>query len=480
LSQTFYWHDYETWGADPRRDLPCQFAGQRTDADLRELGEPLVLYCRPPLDRLPDPDACLITGISPQLAWERGLIEAEFAAAIAAELAVPGTCGAGFNSIRFDDEVTRHLLYRNLQDPYAREWQNGNSRWDPIDVLRLAHALRPEGIEWPRREDGTASFRLEDLTRANGIPHLGAHDALADVRATIALVRLLRRAQPRLFDYALGLRDKHRVRELLDKGGPLLHASARYPAAQGCIAPIVPVAPHPGNGNGVVCFDLREDPALLLDLSPEENRARLFTPADRLPQGVARVPLKTVRVNHAPLLAPMATLTPEAAQRWAIDPALVAQRARAVSDRAQAIRERVQAVFAAPEGQAETDPELMLYSGGFLSDRDRRTLERLRQLPPEGLAEANPRFEDGRLPELFFRYRARNWPDGLSEGERETWDAYRLARLTDPAAGAALVLDGYEQRLAELALLHAADPARLALLESLSDWAESIMDAEPQ
>jgi exodeoxyribonuclease-1 len=481
LSGTFYWHDYETWGVDPRRDRPCQFAGLRTDADLNPIGEPLVLYCRPALDLLPQPGACLVTGITPQLAAAKGLVEAEFAAAIVDVLGAPGTCGTGYNSIRFDDEVTRHLLFRNLLDPYAREWQNGNSRWDLIDTLRLAHALRPAGIEWPASEDGTATFRLEALTTANGIPHTGAHDALADVQATIALARLLRRAQPRLYDYALTLRDKRLVRTMLEKGEPLLHASARFPAALGCIAPIVPVAPHPTNGNGLICLDLRTDPALLLDLSVEELRRRLFTPTAQLPAGVERIPLKMVQVNHAPVLATMKTLTPETAARWSIDPDQVARRAQTVRAHATAIQGLVQAAHQAPpeaaKGQAAPDPDFSLYSGGFLSDADRRTLERVRRLPPAELAAARPRFADPRLPEMLFRYRARNWPETLSPEEREEWDAWRLLRLTDPAGGGTIQLDQYEEQLTTLAEAHATDPAKIQVLDQLSAWAETLMDA---
>jgi len=478
LSSTFYWHDYETWGADPRRDRACQFAGLRTDTDLNEVGDPLVIFCRPAADLLPQPEACLVTGITPQRALAEGLIEAEFARRIESALAQPNTCGVGYNSIRFDDEVTRNLFYRNLLDPYGREWRNGNSRWDLIDVLRLAQALRPEGIEWPKREGGVPSFRLEELTGANGIPHLGAHDALADVRATIGMARLLKRAQPRLFDYALTLRDKHRVRAMLDECKPLIHASARFPAAQGCIAPVLPVAPHPSNSNGVICFDLREDPTLILDLSVEEIRTRLFTPVAELPEGVSRIPVKTIHANHAPMLAPLATLSAGAAERWSIDPDLVAEHAAKAAAAAGAIRERVQEAHQGQDRPAETDPDLMIYSGGFFSDSDRRTLERLCQLPPEALSAAQPRFDDPRLPEMVFRYRARNWPETLTPDERETWDAYRLTRLTDPSGGGSITIDQYEQRLTELAEVHATDPAKIAVLEALSEWGDSLMDAE--
>ncbi len=476
MSPTFYWHDYETWGADPRRDRACQFAGLRTDTDLNEVGDPLVLFCRPATDLLPQPEACLITGITPQLAAREGLVEAEFAARIQAALSAPGTCGVGYNSFRFDDEVTRHLLYRNLYDPYAREWRAGNSRWDLIDTLRLAHALRPEGLEWPTGEDGTISFKLEHLTAANGIGH-EAHDALADVRATLALARRLRPAQPRLFDYALTLRDKRRVRDLLATGEPLLHVSARYPAALGCLAPVFPVAQHPTDSNGVICFDLRADPAQLLDLSIDEIRTRLFTPTAHLPEGVERIPLKTVHVNRAPVLATLKTLTAQTAERWRIDPAQVAARARWIAASAADIQRRVQTVHQLPAGPAETDPDLMLYSGGFFSDRDRRAMDEIHLLSPAELADAPPAFEDPRLPRMLFRYRARNWPETLTDEEREDWDAERLNRLTDPAGGGSIQIDQYEHRLMELAEIHASAPVKRGILDALSGWAEQVLDA---
>jgi exodeoxyribonuclease-1 len=476
LTRTFYWHDYETWGSDPQRDRACQFAGLRTDERLEPIGGPLVLFCRPADDMLPQPDACLVTGISPQLALREGLVETDFAAAIERELARPGTCGVGYNSMRFDDEVTRNLFYRNLIDPYAREWQNGNSRWDLIDTVRLAHALRPEGIEWPTHEDGAASFRLEDLSAANGIEHRGAHDALADVRATLALARLLRVRQPRLFEYALSLRDKRKVETLLADREPLLHVSARYPARLGCIAPVLPLARHPVNRNGVICFDLRRDPEPLLALPAEEIHARLFSHAADLPDGVERIPLKTVHINRSPVIAPIATLTPEAAERWAIDQAEVAAHASALR-RAKGLEAKLQEVHTLGEREPETDPDLMIYSGGFLPDSDRREMARLRGLEPEELARARFVFQDPRLEQMLFRYRARNWPESLDGSEREEWDAYRLERLTAPSGGASITLEDYQARIARLRLEHADDAGILALLDALDAWAEMLMNA---
>jgi exodeoxyribonuclease-1 len=476
LSSTFYWHDYETWGSDPRRDRPAQFAGLRTDEDLNSIGQPLLLFCRPADDFLPDPDACLVTGISPQRAYSTGMVEAEFAAAIHRELAAAGTCGAGYNSIRFDDEVTRHLLYRNFYDPYAREWKNNNSRWDLIDTIRLAHALRPEGIAWPRRPDGFTSFRLEELTAANGIEHSEAHDARADVRATIALARLLRERQPRLFAYTLTLRDKRRVEAMLARGEPLLHVSARFPSEHGCIAPMLPLARHPANANGVICIDLRADPEPLLSLPVDEIRRRVFTPLSDLPQGTQRIPLKTVHTNRCPILAPMSTLSADAGERWQIDPNVASRHAERLRSSA-AVAEKVQQAHRMPESNPSVDPDLMLYTGGFFSDADRQAMDRLRRLSPQDLATARFAFEDPRLPELLFRYRARNWPEVLDAEERERWDAYRLERLADVADEGTMTIERYLHRLEELRSSSGIDEAIRQLLAELEDWGELVFDA---
>ncbi|MBN4065578.1 exodeoxyribonuclease I, partial [Desulfocapsa sp. AH-315-G09] len=279
MTITLYWHDYETWGADPRRDRPAQFAGIRTDTELNIIGKAQVNYCKPAQDVLPEPQACLITGLTPQAALADGLCEAEFMAEIYREFMQPGTCGVGYNSLRFDDEFTRYGFYRNFFDPYAREWRNGNSRWDIIDMLRLTHALRPEGIEWPTNEDGVTSFRLEALTSANNISHEGAHDALSDVHATISLARLVRDRHPKLYDYLFDMRDKRKVAGSLNlrEQQTVLHVSSMFPAKTGCISPVIPLAPHPTNKNGIIIFDLRHDPEALLSLDVEEIQKRLFT-----------------------------------------------------------------------------------------------------------------------------------------------------------------------------------------------------------
>ena len=468
--RSFYWHDYETWGAQPAFDRAAQFAGLRTDTDFNPIGDPLVIYAQPADDLLPQPEACLITGITPQLAREQGAPEADFFGFIHAELTQPGTCALGYNSLRFDDEVTRYGLYRNFYDPYEREWKNGNSRWDMIDVVRLTRALRPEGINWPEKEEGVSSFRLEDMTAANDIEHTGAHDALVDVRATIALARLVRTQQPRLFDFVLGNRDKQKLASQLNvrNAAPVLHVSARYPARLGCIAAVVPLAMHPVNRNGVIVYDLRVDPTPLLTLPAEQIRARLYTASADLPQGVERIPLKVVHINRAPVIVPMGTIDAVARERWQLDPQ-VEQRHLDTLRNAPGLAAKLAEVFAAEPFPPQSDPDRDLY-GGFLSDDDRRRCAQVRVASPEALADLHLGFDAPKLEELLFRYRARNWPHTLSGPERLRWEEYRRQRLTEPGAGGSIVLDDYRRQLSRMAVDLSLSPQQRSVVDALLDW----------
>lgn len=478
---TFYWHDYETFGTDPVRDRPVQFAGQRTDADFNPIGEPLVIYARPADDYLPHPEACLITGITPQHAHEQGLPECEFIARIHAELAMPGTCGVGYNSIRFDDEVTRNTLYRNLFDPYAREWQNGNSRWDIIDPLRAAYALRPEGIEWPLRENGLPSFRLEALTVANGIEHSAAHDALSDVTATIAVARLLRERQPKLYEYMLRLRRKSAATALLDVRAmkPVLHVSGKFGAARHNIGLIAPLMAHPANRNEILCYDLDADPGILIDLDADTLREHLFSRSDDLPDGAQRPGLKSVHVNRSPVLMTARMADPQTAARLGLDGERcrrhLAMLRRWRDNDAQGFSAKLTAIHAPRDWPDDNDPDTQLYGGGFFSDSDRRAMDSLRQLPADALTGATPVFEDPRLTELFFRYRARNYPHTLDSEERERWDEFRLYRLSGEAPGFPLGLEDYQVDLQQrLESLPSGAPSR-PILEALQAWGDTLL-----
>ena len=477
--QSIFWHDYETFGTDPQKDRPAQFAGIRTDLDLNIIDEPVIIYCRPSDDTLPSPDACLITGITPQVADKNGLSEADFTRRIHELFAVPGTCVAGYNSIRFDDEVSRNLFYRNFYDPYEREWKNGNSRWDLIDVVRLTYALRPESINWPLGDDNQVTFRLEKLTLANGIEHLAAHDAMSDVYATIAVAKLIKDRHPQLYDYVFRYRNKHELLRLIDTNNikPLFHVSSKYRASVGCCALVAPLFQHPGNKNGYVVFDLRQDPRRLLDLTQDEIRDRLYTTVQELKEGQFRPALKTVHLNKCPMLVSAAmikTIPIERLEAWDLD--LVKMQEHLQWLRAQPdLIQKLRAVFSGDTPPEETDdPDLMIYSGGFFSPVDKATMARVRCSSVLELAEGEFSFQDQRLAEMLFRYKARNYPETLNEDEQDRWARHCASRLMVKDS-VYLTFEQFFKRIAELSESHTLNDRDRSILSDLQYYAESII-----
>ena len=473
--KTLYWHDYETFGLDPKLDRPSQFAGVRTNENLEIIEDPLVLYCQPALDYLPTPESVLLTGITPQNCLDKGIPEQQFAAQIHKQFSHPDTCVVGYNNIRFDDEFTRFMLYRNLYDPYEREWKNGNSRWDIIDMLRMARALRPEGINWPNYEDGTPSFRLEDLTSANGLDHDNAHDALSDVMATIELAKLLKQAQPKLYNYLYQLRDKRKVAAMLtvDYQTVLVHTSSKYSVTHGKTALVMPLAMHPVNKNGVVVYDLSQDPQPLIDLSVDELKQRLFTPRKLLPEGQQPIPIKTIHINRSPAIAPLSTMSAEAYERLKIDRKQVKHHFEILQKNPQ-VQKKIVEMFAPDDvDRSPHDVDQQLYTGGFCSSHDKYQLQKIRSLLPDQHGDYQPEFDDPRYDELYFRYRARNFSESLTEPEKDKWLSFCREKLCEEGD----VHPGLECSFQDISRLESATAAgskNSRLLNELHRYAKSV------
>jgi len=471
---TLLWHDYETWGISPKFDKPSQFAGIRTDLDLNIIGEPEMFYCQPPVDYLPHPEACLVTGITPQKAQQEGLSEAEFANRINSLFSTPNTCVAGYNNIRFDDEVSRYLFYRNFYDPYAREWQNGNSRWDIIDMVRACYALRPEGIIWPTVErDGeeVVSFRLELLTKANGISHEAAHDAMSDVYATIAMAKLIKDKQPKLYDYIFNLKNKKQVAELLNVAQmtPVVHTSSKISSAHGCTSWFAPISYHPVNKNAVICVDLAQDIEPLLSLPSEDIKARLYTRHDDLAPDEKPIPVKLIHINKCPVVSPAKTLLPENAERLNIPRSYCLENLATLKQHSD-LRDKLSDVFA-PEkfDNTDVDAEQALYGGSFFSHGDKAQMDILRGLPPEQLGSHPFKFQDERLSVLLFRYRARNYPHTLTTEEQQQWQQYCQSKIQYGGKGI-LSMDEFMIKIENLAHEHESDKAKMLVLKALYQY----------
>lgn len=462
---SFFIYDFESFGVNPADDRPAQFAGIRTDKDFNIISDPVMFYCKQTNDYLPAPEAVMVTGITPQECNEKGISEPEFAARILAEFSQPNTCIMGFNNIRYDDEMTRYTFYRNFIDPYEYSWKNGNSRWDLLDLVRACYALRPEGINWPLDEEGMPSFRLEKLTKANGIEHENAHDAMADVYATIAMAKLIKEKQPKLFQFFFENRGKKEIEKWIDTAEmtPLVHVSGMLGNYRGNCTWIAPLAWHPINQNAVIACDLAQNIDDLLNKSAVELRENLYTKKTELENdGVLPVPLKLVHINKCPIIAPAKTLLPENAQRLGIDRQFCLDNLKKLQ-KSLDIRDKVIEVFNEERKFDDSDNvETELYSG-FFSKADKNNMAILRTLEPEKLADSGLQFEDKRIPDLLFHYRARHFYKTLNRGEQIKWQKYRRQKLEKSAVQ-------FMESLRRLGEENSNHPDKLKLLQQIYDY----------
>jgi exodeoxyribonuclease-1 len=470
MPKTFFFYDLETSGLSAREDRVMQFAGQRTDIDLNPIGDPYNLLVALNDDTLPSPDALMVTGISPQKTLDEGYTEAQFVKILQDEILTEDTITVGFNNVRFDDEFLRHLFWRNFFDPYAWSWRDGRSRWDLLDVVRMARALRPEGIEWPIDRDGKPTNRLELITKANSIAHANAHDALADVVALIDVAKLIKVKQPQLFDYLLSIRDKKAVQKLvnLDSKQPFVYVSGRFDNEWNKATIAFPLTAAP-NGN-VLVYDLRYDPTAIVEQSEKELAAKVFaTWEERQAEGFIKLPVKVLQYNRCPAVAPLGVLgVGDGWSRIGIDEQTMKHHMQLLLEHPE-FAEKLRSIFERKKDYpAATSPEAQLYDG-FLSERDALRVETVRNASENELADFHPDFTDERLTPLLLHYKARNFPRSLTESETAAWEEWRAARISAQLTPFMKAL----QRVAKTA-----DDNQQFMIEELKLWAESVVPAD--
>lgn len=414
MKETFFFYDFETSGLNPRADRVMQFAGQRTDMRLNPIGEPVNLLVKITDDVLPSPSAIVVTKITPQQTLMDGILEADFCRYIIEEIFTPGTIAVGYNTVRFDDEFMRALLWRNFYDAYEWEWKDGRSRWDLLDVVRLTRALRPEGINWPFTEDGKATNRLELLTKLNGLSHEHAHDALSDVYATIAVAKMIKEKQPKLFKYLLKMRNKNEIKRLvnLDNKQPFVYTSGRYSSEVNKTTVAFPLTS--GRNGNVLVYDLRYN---LEDLLAEPERESYFPV------------VKELCFNKCPAVALMSVLNEgDGWNKIGLSREIVNRNLEILLKHPEFAEQMREEVENRPEFPKAIEPEMALYDG-FLNDLDRVKVAAVRNAEPNKLADFHPEFVDERLPGLLLHYKGRNYPEVLSESEAVQYEIYRRERL---------------------------------------------------
>lgn len=425
--RSFYWIDYETWGSSPSEDRPCKFTGIRTDEDLNIIGEPLVIYCQLPSDYLPSPEACLLTGITPHEAMTHGLSEPEFMRRIHEELSKPNTCTVGYDNIRFDDELTRYGFYRNFIDPLDWSLNNGNSRWDLLDVMRACYALRPDGVNWSYDDDGLPSFKLEELSAANDIEHNSVHDTKSKVIALIELVKVVKKAQPKLFEFLFKYRDNKQLKNLIDvtNNKPLVHISGVFGSLRSYTSWVIPIIEHPINSSCIVAIDLALNPTSLLDLSIDDLRTALYIENAGLSEDESPIPIKIVDLDECPVLATAKALTEADAVRINLDRKQCLVNFHILKDSMPMLRSKLTELFSKDiEHPNNNHVDTQLYRGLF-SATDKIAINTILSTSPDRLASLDLTYNDERIPKLLFNYRARNFPYTLDENELFRWNNYR-------------------------------------------------------
>ncbi len=453
-----------------------QFAGQRTDMDLQPIGEPENMFVKLTPDILPEPEAVLLTGITPQQTQLEGITEYEFLKHFTSDIATPDTIFVGYNTVRFDDEFMRVAHYRNFYDPYEWHWKDGRSRWDLLDVVRMTRALRPDGIEWPFTDEGVPTNRLELLTKLNKLSHENAHDALSDVHATIAVAKLIRDKEPKLFDYLLKLRNKKDIKQFIAANQTFVYSSGKY--SNEYLKTAVVQQLHVGDDQqGAIVYDLRHDPMPFAELTPKQLAERWGYTRD--PDAPERLPVKTLKYNRCPALCPTGLIADETVQKRL---GITLQQIEDNRAKLAALPELRQNIIKAQQLMEEDrqasyaggnllEAETRVYDGMY-DEHDRNFLRVIRAADPTELGEFVDKLHDSRLRDMLPRYKARNFPASLSSEERAAWDSYRQQRLFD--GGDDSRLGKYFKQLAACS-----DDAKYVdkkfLLEELQLYGQSLM-----
>lgn len=474
MTETFFFYDLETSGFSAREDRVMQFAGQRTDMNLKPIGEPVNYFITMTTDRIPSVDAVLLTGITPQKTVQEGISEAEFIKIFDDEVSKPGTIFLGFNSIRFDDEFMRFLFYRNFYDSYEWQWKDGKSRWDLLDLSRMTRALRPEGINWPIDDNGKPANRLELLSKANNLDHESAHDALSDVMATIALAQLIRSKQKKLFDYLLSLRTKKQVQDFLSKNSMFVYCSGKYPSESEKTAVVLNLGSHPDNQGGVLVYDLRYDPDEFSDLSPKELASRWKYEKD---SDQTRLPIKSLQPNRCPAIAPMSVLDSDSAKRLNLDLKQIQNNCDKLLGNKEFFSKIEQALSLLNKERQEkakaitNNVDARLYDS-FIPDTDKKLFPKIRDSEPQDISTLTQALKDSRLQEIATLYKARNFSKYLNDQEREAWENYRSEYLLGGQAESRMAL---YMKYIESKKQESLTADQQYLLDELVLWAESIM-----
>lgn len=450
-------HDYETFGLNPN-DKVSQFAGIFVDLDFNIIEEPHMFFCKTPDDCVPSPIACAITGISPK-DTEDGLTEYAFAKRIHDLMNRSNVINAGYNNASFDDEVSRNLFYRNFLPVYTREFKNGNSRFDFYKLVKAVYAFKPELINFPKDENGKNSLKLENLSKANGIEHTSAHDALSDVYATIGIGKLIKEKDSNLYNWVMNLRfKKEAINFIKQNDEKMIWCVDNFEKAEyNFLSPALLI--HSKEKMSEFYFiDLYSDKIdMLTDKSIEELKdwmSKSYNQRDE--EGLGKFPIIKVKANKMPVLAPAKVLSADKVEERGMSTEVINEnykKAMMLKRNPEFLRKIAEIVEI--EYPPKSDPDELIY-GGFPTNSDNSHIQSFeRNINNLGIKQVASTydynksvFDDDKYDILAERMLVRNAFNEAPEQIKNRWNYYCKSLIEGPNH-ISLDIDGFYEELAE-------------------------------
>jgi exodeoxyribonuclease-1 len=415
----FVFYDFETTGTSVIYAQPLQFAAIVTDENFNVL-DTVDWRCRIAPHILPAPYALKVTNLAPEQVTNNNLQSAfEFAQNLHQFLEKwQPAIWIGYNTISFDEPMLRQLFYQNLQPNIYATSMNGNSRLDVMKMVWAAHSLRPEILTFPENDKGKTSFKLDQLAPANGFAHESAHDALADVEATIFILNKIKTADPDFFDGLVRTQDKEYIGSLLRSFEPV-QVTLRFGGAPpktycGCYC-----GTNSQNKNEIAFADFDAiDAEALVNLSDPE-----------ILEAITQSPkvIRPLRLNNA-----------ETIMRLDNPTALQCSFCEKVS-RSDYFVSRVSVIlpqrFEAVEDEGDVPVEEKIH-GGFYSHHDQDVIAEFQSADWQRRKELVEQFEDKRLIQLGRRLIVFYAPQLLSEEQKSAFKSFVKTKWksTDPNA----------------------------------------------
>lgn len=413
----FVFYDTETTGIDTSFDQILQFAAIHTDADLNELDR-LDIRSRLLPGVVPSPVAMGITRIT---------------AAQLVDLAIPShyemirllqeqlqqwspAVFLGYNSIVFDEHLLRHSLYKTLHRPYLTN-TNGNARSDVMRMTQAVHLFCPEALNIPVGANGKLSFKLDLVAPANGFNHENAHDALADVEATLFICRLICERAPEVWSSFMRFSQKAAVVDYVTSEPIFCFSDFYYGTPFSCL--VTYLGQNPNMPSEVYLYDLAVDPERLMGLSEHQLTRRL--------NGSPK-PLRRLRCNASPMLM-AAESAPAICRANTLGTKELGRRVRLLEDN-QELRDRLIGTLVSEKKDTKATPhvEQQLYDRFFTED-DQRLLMEFHSVDWVKRISVLNRLEDTRLKQLGFQLIYAECPEALSKDRRRDLDTLHAQRL---------------------------------------------------